>query len=301
MTRPGTLLTQRDVALLRSLVTLRFLTTTQVQRLHFPSEHTVLRRLRRLEEAGVVRRTMAPTISSQLVTLTARGFDVAMNGDAPSSGCKAVRPPRLPGPLFLRHLVAVNDFRIALAESLNKHRDVELLRFASHSDREWAGMGRRPDSPLRACVVIPGEEPMSHAPDGAFLLERRGRRALFFLEIDCGTEVIGQPRRGVGRLVRFYLHALVQGHQAGFTPALSGDRPPDVVRALVLTTSAERQANIRRVWGEKRSVPEASKRLIWLGNSGSHLGADLIAVPWASLDLNDSEGHRIAAASTGVS
>jgi hypothetical protein len=295
MTRPGTVLTGRDLALLRSLVTLRFLTAAQVERLHFPSEQTALRRLRRLEEAGVVRRTAVPTVASQLVTLTSRGLESAIDGDAAGSGSEAVRLPKLPGPLFVRHLVAVNDFRIALTNSLWRHADVELLQFESDSDRRWAGPGRPPCSLLQASIAIPGEEPIRHAPDGAFLLQRQNRRGLFLLEVDCGTEVIAQPRRGVGRLVRFSLHALAQGRLHALFPALACNRPPEAIRVLVLTTSQRRQENIRRHWGGKHFTPEAAKRLVWLGNFDQHLTGDLISAPWVSLDPEDSEPHRIAA------
>lgn len=297
MTRPGVLLTERDLAVLSSLRMFRFLTCAQVQRLHaFPSESTVLRRLRRLEHAGLLRRARTPVFGAGLLTLTARGLELTVDGHVQTGG--RVRVPKLPGPLFLRHLAAVNDFRIALLESLRDRPDVRLLRFLTDSDRAWAGPGRSPQSPLGATIEIPGEALMRHAPDAAFVLERQGRRALFFVEVDCGTEVIGQGRRGVGRLVRFYLHALGQGRAAALIPALALDEPPPTVRVLLVTTSGQRVANIRRVWGGRRFEREAAKRLIWLTDFAQLDGAELLNLRWRSLDPADQDGHRMAGGDT---
>lgn len=297
MTRPGALLTARDVALLRSLATLRFLTSSQVRRLHFPSEPTALRRLRKLEGAGLVKRTVAPTMAGHLVTLTTRGLETAVEASERGSELVRLRPPNPPKPLFLRHLVAVNDFRIALLSSLRRSHDVELLGFVTDSDRRFAGPGRRPHSPLAFSVDIPGEEPIRHAADAAFLLRRGDRRALFFVEVDLQTEVVGQPRTGVGRFVRFYLHAFAQGRAHVHVPSLVGDRAPEAIRALVVTPSGKRVENIRRVWGDKPFPSDAAKRLIWLADFDQLHAGDLLSMPWVSLDPGDAERYRMTSSS----
>jgi DNA-binding MarR family transcriptional regulator len=296
VTRPGAVLTERDAALLRSLAKMRFLTSTQVRRLHFPSEPTALRRIRRLEEAGLVTRMASPTVPSQLVSLTAQGLATAVDGDDIAPGRTGMRPPRVPRPLFLRHLVAVNEFRIELLASLKARDDVELLGFVTDSDRQSAGPGRRPYSPLAFSIDLPGEAPIRHAADAAFMLQRGDRRALFLLEMDLATEVIGQGRHGVGRLVRFYLHTFANGLAQTSVTSLVGDRPPHAIRALIVTPSRRRLENIRRVWGSKPFTPEAVKRLIWLADF-DQLRTDLLSLPWVSLDPADGERYRMASGS----
>src|SRR5262249_35288717 len=131
--------------------------------------------------------------------------------------------------------------------------------------------------------------------DAVFLLQRQGRRGLFFVEVDLGSEVIGHPRRGVGRLVRFYLHAFATGQASALIPALASHGAPELVRALVITTSAQRMENVRRHWGARPFRPEAAKRALWLGTFGALHHGDLLTTPWNSLDPCDTEPYVIAA------
>src|SRR5690606_13268302 len=47
-------------------------------------------------------------------------------------------------------------------------------------------------------------EKISHTPDAVFALVKGGKPALFFLEIDRGTESLSNPERGVNKMIRFY-------------------------------------------------------------------------------------------------
>jgi uncharacterized protein YjiK len=47
-------------------------------------------------------------------------------------------------------------------------------------------------------------EVINYTPDGVFALEKNNRTALFFLEIDRGTEVLSNPEKGFSKAINFY-------------------------------------------------------------------------------------------------
>ena len=278
MTRPGARLTERDLTLLTALGELRVLTTAQVHRLLFSSEQTALRRLRRLENGGFVRRQRTGAVPHRLVTLTPRGAAAA---GCTGNGNGAYRP------MFLEHLLGANDFWIALAQACAAS-DTELTGFLT--DVAVAGGQPRiqPKRALRDALGVPG----AHIPDGAFGLRRGSRSALFFFELDRGTEVIGNRARGLGRIITSYLQALTgQGYRTlagplGISETLRG------FRVLIVTSSQARIANVRRLWGATAREQSVS-RFIWLAPSTVLTEGDILRVRWRSLDPADMRTYSI--------
>jgi len=84
-------------------------------------------------------------------------------------------------------------------------------------------------------------------PDAAFVLENTwtGRRALFFLEIDRGTEVISDPDKGVLKALRFYAEYLLTAKYQRYAHDFSCSEFKGF-RALFVTTSPVRVQNIRQ-------------------------------------------------------
>ena len=298
MTRPGAIITERDREILRSLDEYRLLTTEQVQRLHFPSAQTTLRRLRRLETERLVARQRSLALATQAVTLTTRGAAVLRNGDDHAEAFRRApgRPTRLPGEFFLRHTVAVNDFRIALKLDACLRHDVELLGVVADAERSAAGPAVQPRAVLAESVAFEGErgERLAHVPDLAFGLRRDGRQALFLVEVDRGTEVIGDPKRGVGLFVRFYLRALVAGGFRGLGARLGGQAGFKGFRVLVVTTSRARVEAIRDRLGTLPVDPEVAKKFIWLTTSEAVHSGRLLEHEWVSLDHRDEQRYVIA-------
>jgi DNA-binding MarR family transcriptional regulator len=298
MTRPGPVITDRDREILRSLEEYRLLTTEQVQRLHFPSPQTTLRRLRRLETEGLVLRQRSNVLTTHAVTLTPRGAAVLRNGDDGAHACggSASRTVRLPGEFFLRHMVAVNDFRIALEQDACRRHDVELLGAIADTERSAAGPAVQPRAALAETVAFDGErgERLLHVPDLAFALRRDGRQALFLVEVDRGTEVVGDPKRGVGRFVRFYLRALLTGGFQGLGARFGGETGFKGFRVLVVTTSKARVESIRARWGTLPVEPEVAKKFIWLSTSEAICSSRLLEHEWVSLDHRDEQRYVIA-------
>lgn len=298
MTRPGPVLTERDRVILRSLADYRLLITEQVQRLHFPSPQTTLRRLRRLEAAKLIQRHRTDALSTFAVTLTSRGAEL-LHGASPDSLERALnrrRPARLPGDFFLRHMVAVNDFRIALEIAARQRRDVELLGVLTDTDRTAIGPTTQPRAVLAESVSFGAgdQDRLVHVPDLAFALRRGDRQALFLVEVDRGTEVVGDPKRGVGLFVRFYLRALLTGGFQGLGSRLGGAAGFRGFRVLVVTTTAARVEAIRARWGSMPIEPEQAKRFIWLSTSDALRSDTLLEHVWTSLDPRDAQSYVIA-------
>ena len=299
MTRPGAIVTDRDRAILRSVADYRLLTTEQLQRLHFPSAQTTLRRLRRLEEAGLLLRQRSDALPTQVVSLTGMGASTLRDGDAAgmevSTGRQ--RPMRLPGPYFLKHLVEVNDFRIALELEARQRPDLTLLGVLADTNRTASGPSAQPRSELSESVTFEGEagERIAHTPDLAFGLRRDERQALFLAEIDRGTEVVGDPKRGVGLFVRFYLRALVTGAFREIGAKLGGAEGFRGFRVLVVTTSPARVDAVRARWGTMPTDPDVAKHFIWLTTRDALRGRSLLEHEWVSLDPRD-ETRYVAAA-----
>lgn len=289
-------LTERDVALLRKLHELRYLSVRQVERLFFCSQQTAIRRLRILTQAGYLSTFQALGMPTRMVGLKARGMElVAEDSCAPISSDRLKNSGRMPeDSLFLKHFVAITEIRIALEAACRENTDLHILGFIP----EYFGR-RRADGTVSKYIrqSAPASAEMgsaiAHTPDGVFALERQGAAALFFLEVDRGTEVIGNPSRGVLKMVHFYLQHLVTGgfqrYQADFGVA----EPFRGFRALLATTSRERLDNIRQVGGRIAFEPVSAKRFIWLTTLQQVETAGILGPIWRSLDPGDATEYGL--------
>lgn len=285
-------LTPRDLSLFGSLREYGLLTTEQLQRLHFPSRQTALRRLRLLAAAGFIRVRTAPTIGARVVTLTGRGVT-----ELPGcTGTTRRRPSRVSA-LFLPHLVQVNEFRLRLATACAARTDIELVGFIADSQRTAHATGA-PVRKLRDQVadpLHPGQE-LSRVPDGVFALRRDGKTALFFLEVDLGTEVIGHPGRGLLKVARFYAALLVDGRYQRYRDDFTATEPFRGFRALIVLSSARRLGNVRERCGRSPMVPAEARRFIWLAEAAELFAGDLLQATWVSLDPDDATAYTLEGA-----
>ena len=283
----GPAVTTRDLEILRSLEDHRSLTTEQIERLHFPSAQTARRRLRQLERAGLVRNFRTAALEHRMTTLTPRGVAL-LNGGPSEDTVRLATGPR--SPLFLAHLAGVNDFRIALLHACRTTPDVECLGFISEFETISDGAARRPQAYI-ADVSEDGLYPIRHIPDGVFGLRRQDRGALFFLEIDRGTEVVGRPERGVSKIIAFYLAYLTSGRFTRYSKDFG--MPFDGFRLLLVTTSRRRVASIRERCGNIPFQPEKAKRFLWTTDAEVLQSQNLFEHPWLSFDPRDEAEYRI--------
>lgn len=294
MTRDRTssrvVLTDRDLDVLGSIAEHRYLTVPQLERLHFASAQTARRRLRLLAQAEVMNLIEVSGMPDRVAALTTAGAEML----AAKSGSSVEAGRRPQNALFLQHHLAGVEFRIRLTKGCAARRDLKLAGFLPEHLTQTTRSGQ-PRKYIRDEVPPMGGEPlMAHTPDSVFGLERAGQVALFFVEIDRGTEVLGSGDHGVGKIVRFYLRYLLSGRFQRYKADFGASGDFRAFRALLVTTSPERLENIRQRCGRIAFDPPAAKRFIWLAASDLLTDGDPLKHEWRSLDPTDDSLYTIA-------
>lgn len=294
MTRNGTsarvIVTERDLEVLGSIAEHRYLTVSQLERLHFSSAQTARRRLRLLAQAEVLKLIEVAGLPERVAALTSTGAEML----AAKSGTSVEAGGRPQNALFIQHHLASVEFRIRLSRACAARPDLKLAGFLPEHLTRTTRSGQ-PQKYIRdEAPPIGGEPLMAHTPDGVFGLERGGQVALFFLEVDRGTEVLGSGEHGVGKIVRFYLRYLVSGRFQHYKTDFGAGGDFRAFRALLVTTSPERLENIRQRCGRIAFDPPAAKRFIWLAASDLLTDGDPLQYQWRSLDPTDDSLYTIA-------
>lgn len=171
------------MALLQDVGRFRYVTSVQIARLYFnKSQKVAQRRLRALTSAGLLQR-FAPSEARRAgfqtwwYALARAGARLVSEAEGlPLAAVLAsTRMPRTAG--FLAHHALVTDVRLWLREACASTPEFSHRFLSTYETR---GVERRAALPLPGGRVV--------LPDGAFLLTRGDRHALFLLEADRGTE-----------------------------------------------------------------------------------------------------------------
>src|SRR5215471_8617232 len=109
-------ITPRDITAIMSLYRFRYLTGSQLQRLHFPSLAAMWRRVHALLDMGFIKAFSAPHIPERIFYLDKKGAEiVAIESCVAMEELHWHQHQRTPKDYyFLRHFLAVNDFFITL-------------------------------------------------------------------------------------------------------------------------------------------------------------------------------------------
>ena len=292
--RQRTVLTVRDTELLLSLYKYRLLSVAQVERLFFPSTQTARRRIRILAADGYVSTFRAPGVPDRIAHLAPRGLAVvavSMGASAADLGSARTQPK---DHYFLRHALAATDFRIAVALACSRHPDVSLRGFLDDRvvEKTERGLLRRYLRDVTADIRAP-EVKVGHTPDGVFALAHCDSTALFFVEVDRGTESVANHEHGFAKTLRFYLNYLVGGGYTRYEQEFGVMSPFSTVRVLVLTSSRRRLENIRSVGAGLRFEPARALSFIWLAELGAVTTETVFSTPWVSLDPGYTNTYRI--------
>lgn len=293
MSAKGACLTGRDLAVICDVYRYRYLSVSQIRRLHFPSLQTAWRRLRALTELGYLTGFTVPNVPERIFYLESRGAEaVAGQFGVEVSDLGWSRTSHRPKDYyFIRHFLAVSDFRITLTRAAEQS-GFRLLGFIPEYVGERNGRdGVRKYIRDVVCDVTDPAAKLSHTPDAVFALERGGSPALFFLEIDRGTEVVSDEMRGILKMVKFYASLLIGGEYRRYQEDFRCG-PFRGFRALIVTTSEARIGHIRRAAGHLQADPKA-RRFIWLTES-HRIGTGSIFQPlWLSADAADDYIYQI--------
>lgn len=107
-------LTERDLWILEAIAKMRFLTTSQVARLHFEGSRSAAnKRLRKILDAGLIRCWVLDLAQDNVYSLDRKALGLL---DAPEPGPNHTAPRGLDG--NIDHLLAINEVRISIALGL---------------------------------------------------------------------------------------------------------------------------------------------------------------------------------------
>ena len=286
-------LTTRDIAVLMDVYKYRYLSVSQIERLHFPSKQTALRRLRALIELGCMKSFSVPNILEHIYYLDKKGIEVIaieLHVDIEDLAWhRHIRQPK--DYFFLKHFLAINDFRILITQACEASH-INLLGFIP----EYIGEKTREGNVKKyirdnVCDIIHRSLVYSHTPDAVFALEKDGKPALFFLEVDRGFELVNDPEKGFLKCVVFYLNYWSDEKWKRYQQDFG--REFKTFRTLIVTTSKDRLSHMRDAVTGLPFREKQAKRFLW-GTIQEHMTTDWIFESiWHSMDSTDSMVYRI--------
>ena len=286
-------LTERDVALLTAVYKYRYVSFSQLTRLHFPSDKVAYRRIHALKTAGYLKAFTAPSIPERIFYLDKAGAEVVAGAlSVEVTELEWYRYTKEPKDYyFLKHFLSINDFRILITQACHDH-PITLLGFIP----EYMGEKTREGNVKKyirdsVCDIANTNLTYSHTPDAVFALEKGGNAALFFLEIDRGTEIVSDPEKGVLKGVVWYLNYWVEKRYLRYEADFG--KPFTSFHTLFITPSQTRLQHIREAVTKLPFSRTHAKRLLW-GTIQSNITADWIFESiWQALDVNDQTLYRI--------
>ena len=288
-----TVLTERDHALLSDVYKYRYLSVSQIEKLHFPSKRTAYRRLSVLADGGYLQNFTVPNIPERIYCLDRKGAELVASSLGVTIGelqwSATTRAPK--DYYFLRHFLEVNDFRIVLTSAC-KEAAIDLVGYIPEyfgTRTEQGGLKKYIKDVV--CDIQNPTYEISHTPDAVFALAKNGKPALFFLEIDRGTEVVSDAEKGVLKAFRFYINCLLSEQYHRYEKDFRTG-PFKGFRALIVTTSAERLMNMQ-IACSKLDVQPKAKQFIWLTTEDTVRKELIFGKIWKSADRDDNTTYCI--------
>lgn len=285
------ILTERDILLLQDLYKYKFLTSKQIQLLHFTAIQLTHRRLDKLLKAGLINRFSSDDVSSYIFYIDVRGINLLKNtNDLVNDESATINQVTPRNPLFLKHFLLINEFQIFMRIACNQS-NINLRGFIPEYLGDGSGKhgyGRY----IQDSIQFPkADEPTIHIPDAVFALLRKQETGLFFLEIDCGTETIGNPNKGLLKYLNFYCEYFRQQkfkrYEKDFdTSGLT------FFHLLIVTSSQKRLLNIQKVIYNS-SLPDEFKELIFLTAQSEISPKNFFNTIWYSGDPYDTFSYSI--------
>lgn len=220
-------LSDRERAVLSTLAVVKAASGRQLQRLHFHGVPSAERQCRRFLARLVERRLLARLGRSVGgVRAGSAGWVYALD----AAGQRLAAPeqyrwrrPYTPGPLFLRHRLAVTEVYVGLVEA-ERRGEVEVLAFATEPEcwRRGGGVRLKPDAAAR--LLLPNFEDV------------------WFIEVDCGTEAPVTLARKC-EAYRRYWQSGVEQERHGVFPAVVWLVPDPARYQMVVDVIARQPAD----------------------------------------------------------
>lgn len=299
--------TKRDVDIILDVYKYRYLKTSQIQRLHFPSERTTTRRLKFLTDYKLLKYFNVPNIPERIYQITSRGANlVAQHQGAAVTDLLWSRTTAEPKDYyFMQHFLAINQFRIDVSKACQKS-DIQLLGFIPeyYGHKYPSGRITKHIKDFVFGLDNPTEK-ISHTPDAVFALSKAAAAssggalggvvsALFFLEIDRGTEVLSDPDKGFLKMIRYYLGYAKSDKWRSYQIEFKADYFKNF-RLLIVTSSEQRLENMRETISSRKDMELASPVLrFFLVTTFAKIETETFWQPiWQSLDMADTASYAI--------
>lgn len=268
---PPMRLMERDIEILKAVHEFRIMRGDQLQALFFGSQSTASYRLSRLYQHSFLDRHFLPTLgglasSPALYTLGKRGVDVLRR--VLDCGPKDIRKPpnnQELSPLFLEHLLQINDFRVAVAVAA-RNLDFTL--------EKWQDDFQLKADFDRVVIQTPQgrKRSVSLIPDGYFVLQVPQGRACFFLELDRGTMTRGRFR---DKVLAYQAYIASGQYEKRY-----GTRS---LRVLTVTSGPKRLENLR-----EEAEQAGGGRVFWFTTSDQIAPETILSMPiWSLAEKSD--------------
>jgi len=283
---------RNDCKVLQSLAECRILTPTQIAAFHRRSKQVVWRRLRILEEQGLIQPVThefgrGRGRSERSLGLTEMGVDTLkekglLGSDVPYEKVTAENI------LFVGHQLLLNWFRIYLSQIENVLPRLSVKVLAHNSPF----LPERPNGRVFLTDYSPvpgsGVQGIRFTPDAVLgtMDSVVPKTCLSFLEVDCGTETIASPKRDMTdvrqKIVNYHAYfrsSKYKRYEDVFKCSLRG------FRLLFLTNSVGRLTALCRLTQEMQP-----SGFIWLAEYSRLLPDGVSAKIWAR--GSDLQGHQ---------
>lgn len=232
-------LNPRDMEILQSVYTYRFLTSTQLAKMFFSSKSFAYRRLRKLYDHGFLDRIQRPVTEGKsellysLWTEGARVLSKKLNMSRQELGWSKSKN-RVRGE-FLEHELEVTRFRLAIEEACKNNEGYSLMEWRNKEELKFKkgniSYGEKVRERGKNIILI---------PDAYFVLQTPKGTAHFFLEIDRDTETASKVFKRKMKGYKMYFE------RGLFRKRFGGKN----FRVLTVTTNSMRLTSLVKVTGE---------------------------------------------------
>ena len=245
-----------------------------------------------MSQLALVKTFTVPNISDRIYYLARQGAALVAEqlNLNPSDLVKSNQPKDY---YFMQHFLGINQFRITLTKTCHDS-NIDLLGFIPEYYTQKTA-GSRPPVKYIKDFVFDSQDPtdkISHTPDAVFALAKNQNPALFFLEIDRGTEVLSNPEKGFLKMIRYYLNYAKTGKYKGYQQDFHCSEFKGF-RLLIVTTSQERLDNMRQTIDQPSIQDAALLSFFWLTTFDKTSNAQLFQPIWTPLDPANQNTYAI--------
>ena len=270
-------LTQRDLKVVELVEEYHLLTTSQIQKLLYPSMQKAQTRLYRIWKSGLAKRFPYPVLLRE----GGRGEYIYHINRKPKMSMTGVL-----------HTIELNDIRIAFDVACRESERIEMIEFIP----EYKGMVGS-DGMMRRLVEdrvrIQGREKKEQRfiPDAVLCLEKRAtrKRILLFIELDLGSEKLVTRRTGsysVVRKLEVYKEYLRQKGYGRYNDRF--DHEFKGFRVLVIMSNQQREQRLR-----KELTFKGIKKFVWFTQKSGSTAETILKEIWTVSDINDKKNYSI--------